>query len=70
VFYKQKWFCDLIIEGIVKKGVVVLRFEVCGRGRPRKVYGFAEEMRIPLRKTAGCEWIIQAELSLSPCYYI
>jgi len=69
VFYKQKWLCDLIMEGLVKKGVVVSKFEVYGRGRPRKVYELAEEMRIPLRKAVGCELIIQAGLSLSPAHY-
>jgi hypothetical protein len=69
VFHNQKWLCDLIMDGLIKKGMVISEFEVYGRGRPRKVYELAEEMRIPLRKAVGCEEIIQAELELSAAPY-
>jgi len=35
--------------------MVTFDFVVHGRGRPRKVYRLAEEVRIPLRKAVGCE---------------
>jgi len=65
VFANQKWLCDMIMDGLVKKGIVSYEFEIYGRGRPRKVFKLAEEMRIPLRKAVGCEWITQATLKLS-----
>ena len=65
VFFNQKWLCDLVMEGLVKKGVVVSNFVIYGRGRPRKVFSLAEKMRVPLRKAVGCEWITQAVLKLS-----
>ena len=69
VFFNQKWLCDLVMGGLVKKGVVVSNFVIYGRGRPRKVFSLAEEMRIPLRKAVGCEWIAQASLELSTLYH-
>ncbi len=65
VFFNQKWLCDLVMEGLVKKGLVVSNFVIYGRGRPRKVFSLAEEMRVPLRKAVGCEWITQVALKLS-----
>jgi len=65
VFFNQKWLCDLVMEGLIKKGAVVSNFVIYGRGRPRKVFSLAEEMRVPLRKAVGCEWITQAALELS-----
>ena len=65
IFFNQKWLCDLVIEDLVKKGVVVSDFVIYGRGRPKKVFSLAEEMRVPLRKAVGCEWIAQASLELS-----
>jgi hypothetical protein len=55
VFANQKWLCDMIMDGLVSKGIVTFDFVVHGRGRPRKVYKLAEEVRIPLRKAVGCE---------------
>lgn len=69
VFANQKWLCDMIMDGLVKKGMVVFEFQVYGRGRPRKMFRLAEEMRIPLRKAVGCEMIIQEGLELSRSNY-
>jgi len=69
VFGNRKWLCDLIMDGLIDKGVAVAFFVIYGRGRPRKVYKLAEEMRIPLRKAVGCEWIAQASLELSGVSY-
>jgi predicted transcriptional regulator len=55
VFANQKWLCDMIMDGLADKGIVTFDFVVHGRGRPRKVYRLAEEVRIPLRKAVGCE---------------
>jgi hypothetical protein len=55
VFANQKWLCDMIMDGLVSKRMVTFDFVVHGRGRPRKVYRLAEEVRIPLRKAVGCE---------------
>jgi predicted transcriptional regulator len=55
VFANQKWLCDMIMDGLASKGIVTFDFVVHGRGRPRKVYRLAEEVRIPLRKAVGCE---------------
>ena len=65
VFANQKWLCDIIMDGLVKKGMVVFEFQVYGRGRPRKVFRLAEAMRIPLRKAVGCETIYQVGLELN-----
>jgi len=65
VFFNQKWLCDLVMEGLVKKGLVVSSFVIYGRGRPRKVFSLAEKMRVPLRKAVGCEWVTQGPLELS-----
>ena len=45
----------MIMDGLVEKGMVTASFMVHGRGRPKKVYKLAEEMRIPLRKVVGLE---------------
>jgi len=55
VFGNKKWLCDMIMDGLVEKGMVTASFMVHGRGRPKKVYKLAEEMRIPLRKVVGLE---------------
>ena len=55
VFANQKWLCDMIMGGLVSKGIVTFDFVVHGRGRPRKVYRLAEEAKVPLRKAVGCE---------------
>jgi len=55
VFGNRKWLCDMIMDGLVEKGMVTASFMVHGRGRPKKVYKLAEEMRIPLRKVVGLE---------------
>ena len=55
VFGNKKWLCDMIMDGLIKKGMVTASFMVHGRGRPKKVYKLAEEMRIPLRKVVGLE---------------
>ena len=55
VFGSKKWLCDMIMDGLVEKGMVTASFMVHGRGRPKKVYKLAEEMRIPLRKVVGLE---------------
>ena len=55
VFANQKWLCDMIMDGLVSKGIVTFDFVVHGRGRPRKVYRLAEEAKVPLRKAVGCE---------------
>ncbi|NPB02821.1 MAG: hypothetical protein GXO39_00185, partial [Thermotogae bacterium] len=65
VFFNQKWLCDLVMEGLIKKGAVVSNFVIYGRGRPRKVFSLAEDVRVPLRKAVGCEWITQVALELS-----
>jgi len=69
IFGNKKWLCDLIMDGLIDKGVATAFFVIYGRGRPRKVYKLAEEMRIPLRKAVGCEWIAQASLELSGVSY-
>ena len=69
VFGNRKWLCDLIMDGLIDKGVATAFFVIYGRGRPRKVYKLAEEMRVPLRKAVGCEWIAQASLELSGVSY-
>jgi len=69
VFGNKKWLCDLIMDGLIDKGVAVAFFVIYGRGRPRKAYKLAEEMRVPLRKAVGCEWIAQAALELSGVSY-
>jgi len=55
VFGNKKWLCDLIMDGLIEKGMVTASFVVYGRGRPKKVYKLAEEIRIPLRKVVGLE---------------
>jgi len=55
VFGNKKWLCDLIMDGLVEKGMVTTSFVIHGRGRPKKVYKLAEDMRIPLRKVVGLE---------------
>ena len=55
VFGNKKWLCDMIMDGLVEKGMVTASFMVHGRGRPKKVYKLTEEMRIPLRKVVGLE---------------
>jgi hypothetical protein len=65
VFANQKWLCDLIMDGLVSKGMVAFQFVVHGRGRPRKVYQLADELRVPLRKAVGWDWEVQASLGLS-----
>ena len=55
VFGNKKWLCDMIMGGLVEKGMVTASFMVHGRGRPKKVYKLTEEMRIPLRKVVGLE---------------
>jgi predicted transcriptional regulator len=55
VFGNKKWLCDMIMDGLVEKGIVTASFVVHGRGRPKKVYKLAEEMRVPLRKVVGLE---------------
>jgi len=69
VFGNRKWLCDLIMDGLIDKGVATAFFVIYGRGRPRKVYKLAEEMRVPLRKAVGCEWIAQVSLELSGVSY-
>jgi len=64
VFGNRKWLCDLIMDGLIGKGVATAFFVIYGRGRPKKMYKLAEEMRVPLRKAVGCEWIAQASLEL------
>lgn len=39
----------------MKKGMVTAFFVIYGRGRPKKVYKLAEEMKVPLRKVVGLE---------------
>jgi len=68
VFANQKWLCDLIMDGLVSKGLVAFSFVVHGRGRPRKVYSLTEEARIPLRRAVGFDWIDQETLELSRFY--
>ena len=55
VFGNKKWLCDMIMDGLIEKGMVTASFMVHGRGRPKKVYKLAEEMRVPLRKVVGLE---------------
>jgi len=55
VFGNKKWLCDMIMDGLIEKGMVTASFVVHGRGRPKKVYKLAEEMRVPLRKVVGLE---------------
>jgi len=55
VFGNQKWLCDMIMNGLVEKGIVAVSFVINGRGRPKKVYKLAEEMKVPLRKVVGLE---------------
>ena len=43
VFGNKKWLCDMIMDGLVEKGIVTAFFMVHGRGRPKKVYKLAEE---------------------------
>ncbi len=64
-FYNQKWLCDLVMEGLEKKGLVVSEFVRRGRGRPRKVYRLVEIEELPIRKAVGCETIYQVGLELS-----
>lgn len=64
-FYNQKWLCDLVMEGLEKKGLVVSDFARCGRGRPRKVYRLVEIEKLPIRKAVGCEMIYQVGLELN-----
>jgi len=62
VFGNKKWLCDMIMDGLIEKGIVTASFVIHGRGRPRKIYKLAEEMRFPLRKAVGLE----VELSCLP----
>ena len=62
VFYNQKWLCDLVMEGLKKKGLVVFDLVRYGRGRPRKVYKFVEIEELPVRKAVGCETMYLLEL--------
>jgi len=55
IFNNQKWLCDMIMDGLIEKGIVTASFVIHGRGRPRKVYKLVEEMRLPLRKAVGLE---------------
>jgi len=55
VFGNKKWLCDIIMDGLVEKGIVAASFVIHGRGRPRKIYKLVEEMRLPLRKAVGWE---------------
>ena len=55
VFANQKWLCDMIMDGLADKGIITSCFVVYGRGRPRKVYKLAKDVRVPLRKAVGCE---------------
>jgi len=55
VFGNKKWLCDMIMDGLIEKGMVTASFMIHGRGRPKKVYKLAEEMRVPLRKVVGLE---------------
>jgi hypothetical protein len=45
--------------------MVRFQFVVYGRGRPKKVYQLADELRVPLRKAVGWDWEVQASLGLS-----
>ena len=64
VFYNQKWLCDLVMEGLEKKGIVLSDFNRRGRGRPKKIYKFVETEVTPVRKAVGCETMYQVELGL------
>ena len=66
VFYNQKWLCDLVMEGLEKKGIVLSDFNRRGRGRPKKIYKFVETEVTPVRKAVGCETMYQVELELKP----
>jgi len=55
IFNNQKWLCDMIMDGLIEKGIVTASFVIHGKGRPRKVYKLAEEMRLSLRKAVGLE---------------
>jgi len=55
IFGNRKWLCDMIMDGLIEKGVVTASFIVHGRGRPKKVYKLAEGMKVPLRKAVGWE---------------
>ena len=65
VFANQKWLCDMIMDGLVSKKMVRFQFVVYGRGRPKKVYQLAEELKVPLRKAVGWDWEVQEPLGLS-----
>jgi len=58
VFRNQKWLCDMILEGLEKKGKVEWFFLREGRkGRPPKVFRLAEEQKQALPKAVGGEEI-------------
>ena len=58
VFHNQKWLCDMILEGLEKKGKVEWFFLRDGRkGRPPKVFRLAEEQKQALPKAVGGEEI-------------
>jgi hypothetical protein len=58
VFHNQKWLCDMILEGLEKKGKVEWFFLREGRkGRPPKVFRLAEEQKQTLPKAVGGEEI-------------
>ncbi len=53
VFFNQKWLCDLIMEGLIEKGVVTSKFVRYGRGRPKKVFALSCTFGLSLRKAVG-----------------
>jgi len=55
VFFNQKWLCDLIVEGLVEKGIVASEFVRSGRGRPKKVFALSCTPVLSLRKAVGFE---------------
>ncbi|MEO2066471.1 MAG: hypothetical protein ABGX17_08245, partial [Desulfurobacteriaceae bacterium] len=56
IFFNQKWLCDLVMDGLIEKGVVGCEFVRHGRGRPKKMFVFSCAAEMPLRKAVGFEF--------------
>ena len=55
VFFNQKWLCDLIMEGLIEKGIIISKFVRYGRGRPKKVFALSCTFGLSLRKAVSFE---------------
>jgi len=53
VFFNQKWLCDLVMNGLSERGIVISKFVRNGRGRPKKVFVLSFVPKLSLRKVLG-----------------